>query len=149
MNHCNGKGNPLNAGRWNSKIIDPAWPGPKIQLMDPKRWDFEVFYRVISLSILVSRYGRLSKLLLWVWNVLGHELSNRQLQTFGNLLSELHFRFDGRFAARFEIKDTKINEMSRQKMEVATVPSWLMIRTCSNWESVYPMDPIIMLENDP
>ena len=30
------------------------WPGmtrrPKIQLMDPKRWDFEVFYRVISMS---------------------------------------------------------------------------------------------------
>ena len=68
--------------------------GPKIQLMDPKRWDFEVFYRVISLSILVPRYGRLSKLRQRVWNVLGQELSNRQLQTFGNLLSELHFRFD-------------------------------------------------------
>ena len=79
--HYEGKGNPLNAGRWNSEIIDPAWPGPKIQLMDPKRWDFEVFCRVISLSILVSRYGRLSKLRQRVWNVLGHELSVEKFRT--------------------------------------------------------------------
>ena len=49
--------------------------------MDPKRWDFEVFYRVISLSILVSRYGRLSKLPQRVWNVLGHELRVEKFRT--------------------------------------------------------------------
>ena len=80
-----------------------------------------------------------------VWSMLWFRLTM-------NLKKQRHPKnqaFVRRFAARFEIKDTKINEMSRQKMEVATVASWLLIRTCSNWESVYPMDPIIMLENDP
>ena len=72
-----------------------------------------------------------------VWSMLWFRLTM-------NLKKQRHPKnqaFVRRFAARFEIKDTKINEMSRQKMEVATVASWLLIRTCSNWESVYPMDP--------
>ena len=49
--------------------------------MDPKRWEFEVFYRVISLSQDMGGSMRLSKLLQRVWNVLGHKLSVEKFQT--------------------------------------------------------------------
>ena len=54
---------------------------PKIQLIDPKRWEFEVFYRVISLSQDMGGSMRLSKLLQRVWIVLGHKLSVEKFKT--------------------------------------------------------------------
>ena len=71
---------------------------PQIQVMDPKRWDFEVFYRVISLSILVLKIWEALQIAAaslecpWSWAQCG-EVQNLQLQTFGHLLSELHLRF--------------------------------------------------------
>ena len=69
--------------------------------MDPKRWDFEVFYRVISLSQDMSQdMGGSPNCCSESGMSLVIELSveklfrSRQLQTFGNLLSDrclLHF----------------------------------------------------------
>ena len=65
---------------------------------------------------------------------------------FQNAILKLEHLFL-RFAARFEMKDTKINRfVAAENGSRSRHSCQLVVWSCS-WESVYPMDP--MVENDP